>query len=34
MLASPWELNLGVGGALTDAPGPHLLAKAIFGRVF
>ena len=34
VLASPWELNLGVGGALTDAPGPHLLAKAIFGRVF
>jgi hypothetical protein len=31
---SPWELNLGIGGALTDAPGPHLVAKAIVGRSF
>lgn len=29
-----WELNLGVGGALTDVPGPHLLVKAIVGRAF
>jgi hypothetical protein len=32
--ASQWELNVGVGGALTDASGPHLLAKAIVGRSF
>jgi hypothetical protein len=32
--ASAWELNLGVGGALTDAPGPHVLVKAIVGRSF
>jgi hypothetical protein len=31
---SEWELNLGVGGALTDAPGPHVLVKAIVGRSF
>jgi hypothetical protein len=31
---SPWELNVGVGGALTSAPGPHLLVKAIVGRSF
>jgi hypothetical protein len=29
-----WELNAGVGWALTDAPGPHLLVKAIVGRSF
>ena len=29
-----WELNVGVGAALTDAPGPHVLAKAIVGRAF
>ena len=34
MHAEPWELNVGVGGALTDAPGPHLLVKAIVGRSF
>lgn len=34
MHAGEWELNLGVGGALTDAPGPHLLVKAIVGRSF
>jgi hypothetical protein len=32
--AAEWELNVGVGGALTDAPGPHVLAKAIVGRSF
>jgi hypothetical protein len=32
--AEEWELNVGVGGALTDAPGPHLLVKAIVGRSF
>jgi hypothetical protein len=32
--ASEWELNLGIGGALTDAPGPHVLVKAIVGRSF
>lgn len=32
--AEEWELNVGVGGALTDAPGPHLLVKAIVGRAF
>ena len=32
--ASPWELNVGVGWALTDAPGPHVLVKAIVGRSF
>ena len=32
--AEPWELNVGVGGALTAAPGPHLLVKAIVGRSF
>lgn len=32
--ASAWELNVGLGGALTDAPGPHLLVKAIVGRSF
>ncbi len=31
---SSWELNVGVGAALTDAPGPHVLAKAIVGRAF
>lgn len=31
---SPWALNVGVGGALTDVPGPHLLVKAILGRAF
>lgn len=31
---SPWELNVGMGGALTAAEGPHLLAKAIVGRSF
>jgi len=31
---SPWELNLALGGALTDAAGPHLLVKAIVGRAF
>jgi hypothetical protein len=31
---SPWELNVGFGGALTSAPGPHLLVKAIVGRSF
>lgn len=29
-----WEVNVGVGGALTDVPGPHLLVKAIIGRSF
>jgi hypothetical protein len=29
-----WELNAGVGTALTDAPGPHVLVKAIVGRAF
>jgi hypothetical protein len=29
-----WELNVGVGGALTDVPGPRLLVKAIVGRSF
>ena len=29
-----WELNVGVGAALTDAPGPHVLVKAIVGRSF
>lgn len=29
-----WELNVGLGGALTDAPGPRLLVKAIVGRSF
>jgi hypothetical protein len=32
--AGEWELNVGLGGALTRAPGPHLLAKAIVGRSF
>jgi len=32
--AGPWELNVAVGTALTDAPGPRLLAKAIVGRSF
>jgi hypothetical protein len=32
--ASPWELNVGVGGALTAATGQHLLVKAIVGRAF
>ncbi len=32
--ASEWELNVGVGGALTGAPGPHALVKAIVGRSF
>jgi hypothetical protein len=32
--AAEWELNVGLGGALTDAPGPHLLVKAIVGRSF
>jgi hypothetical protein len=31
---SPWELNVGVGGALTSAPGPHVIVKAIVGRAF
>jgi hypothetical protein len=34
MHAGEWELNVGFGGALTDAPGPHLLVKAIVGRSF
>jgi hypothetical protein len=29
-----WELNVGLGTALTDAPGPHALVKAIVGRAF
>ena len=32
--ASPWEVNLALGGALTDATGQHLIAKAIVGRSF
>ena len=32
--AGEWELNLGLGGALTAAPGPHLIVKAIVGRSF
>ncbi len=32
--AGEWELNVGVGGALTDAAGPHVLVKAIVGRSF
>lgn len=32
--SSPWEVNLGFGGSLTDATGPHLIAKAIFGHSF
>lgn len=32
--ASPWELNVGVGGALTAATGQHFLVKAIVGRAF
>ena len=31
---SPWELNVGVGASLTDAPGPHVIAKVIAGRAF
>jgi hypothetical protein len=34
MHESPWELNFGVGGALTSAPGPHVIVKAIVGRAF
>ena len=32
--SAEWELNAGIGWALTDAPGPHLLVKAILGRSF
>ena len=32
--ASPWEVNLAFGGALTEATGQHLIAKAIIGRSF
>lgn len=32
--ASPWEVNLALGGALTAATGQHLIAKAIVGRSF
>ncbi len=32
--ASTWEVNVGLGAALTDAPGPHVIAKAILGRGF
>ena len=32
--APEWELNVGIGGALTAAPGPHALVKAIVGRSF
>ena len=32
--SAEWELNVGLGTALTNAPGPHLLAKAIVGRSF
>ncbi len=32
--ASEWELEVGAGWALTDAPGPHVLVKAIVGRSF
>jgi hypothetical protein len=32
--ASPWELNLAAGGALTDATGQHVIVKAIIGRSF
>jgi hypothetical protein len=32
--AGDWEVNVAFGGALTDAPGPHLLVKAIVGRTF
>jgi hypothetical protein len=31
---SPWELNVGVGAALTSAPGPQVILKAIVGRTF
>ncbi len=31
---SPWEVNLALGGALTEATGQHLIAKAIIGRAF
>ncbi len=31
---SPWEVNLAFGGALTEATGQHLIAKAIIGRAF
>jgi hypothetical protein len=32
--AEGWELDVGVGAALTGAPGPHVLVKAIVGRGF
>jgi hypothetical protein len=32
--ASPWEVNLALGGALTSATGQHFIAKAILGRAF
>ncbi len=32
--ASPWEVNLALGGALTTATGQRLVAKAIVGRSF
>ncbi len=32
--ASPWELNVALGGALTAATGQHFIAKAIVGRSF
>jgi len=31
---SPWELNVGVGRALSSADGPKWLVKTIVGRVF
>jgi hypothetical protein len=32
--AGDWELNVGVGRALTSVPGPEWLVKAIVGRAF